>query len=159
MTVLALTATVVCATAADQVTDGAGLFSFAPPEGWSVSRLHTSTESTVRADLFKPEAHLTILARPLDRGVDWDQWQARFKQALANIITDAQYGPYNICGVQGLAAVGQSKSNQAITADRVAFKSGGSVFIITLVYPTKHWQRFRADLDGVLSSFKCLPRQ
>lgn len=153
--ILALTAT--AAPAGDKrVDDKAGRFSFIAPQGWSISRLGTASESTVRADQFKPEAHLTVLARPMDPSNDWDTWKISFKQALTNIVTDTKYGPYSICGQMGLAVVGQSINNPNITADRVAFHSGGVVYIITLVYPTMHWQRFRKDLEGVLSSFRCL---
>lgn len=142
--------------AGNRVVDKAGRFSFIAPQGWSISRLGSQSESTIRADQFKPEAHLTVLARPMDAETTWDSWSIRFKQALANIISDAKYGPYSICGKIGLAVVGQSKNNPNITADRVAFHSGGVVYIITLVYPTAHWQRFRKELEGVLSSFRCL---
>jgi len=146
------------ALAGERVFDPAGLFSFVPPPGWTLSTVGTAQESQVRADLAVEGAWLTVSARPLPQGLDWPAWQAKLKESLSLKLNQPNFGQLKLCGQEALSAAGLSRENERILLEIVAFKKDGLGFVLALAYPAPAWARFRPIFERVLSSFSCRAR-
>jgi|GEM_PF-2806196 len=143
------------ALAGERVEDPAGLFSFVPPEGWTVSMVHSTKESQVRADLAGQHAFLTVAARPIPQGITWESWKEAILQGARQSLDQIKAGPYRLCGAQALALVGRSRESGDETVELVAADLEGVGLVLTMTYPSRLWRSFRPALEQVLLSFSC----
>ncbi len=145
------------ALASRRLIDPAGLFSFVPPPGWSVSMVHTQRESKIRADLPDKEAYLTVSARRLPPGTRWADWEAKFRENLKKSLKEPKFGPFELCGEKALAVVGAAQVNPRMTVERITVHKKGVVYVMTMVYPAAAWTEFRPILEKTLATFACRP--
>lgn len=143
--------------AAERISDPAGLFSLIPPQGWEVSRVHSAKESQVRADLVKHQAFLVVTVRGVPKGITWDSWSTTLLNGLKQNLNNLKFGPYQLCGAEAVAAVGQAKEKTQATVEVVALRKGKVGIVLTMTYPTAMWRSFRPSLVKVLESFRCNP--
>lgn len=146
------------ALAGERVYDPAGLFSFVPPPGWTLSTVGTAQESQIRADLAAEGAWLTVSARSLPQGLDWPAWQAKLKESLGQKLNQPGFGQLKLCGRPALSAAGLSRESAQTMVEVVALSRESLGFVLTLAYPAPAWARFRPIFERVLGSFSCQSR-
>lgn len=143
------------AQAGERVQDPAGLFSFVPPQGWTVSMVHSTKESEVRMDLVEQGAFMTIAAREVPDGMNWRKWKQVLIESMSQALNKVQSGPYKLCGREAIAMVGQPKDSPGDTVELVAMEGKGIGLVLTMTYPSNLWRNFRPTLTQVLSSLSC----
>ncbi len=141
--------------AEERVQDPAGLFSFVPPPGWTVSMIHSTRESEVRVDLVEQGAFMTIAAREVPNKMDWPRWKKTLIESMSQALDGLQSGPYKICGQEAVAMVGRPKDSPGDTVELVATEGEGIGLVLTMTYPSRLWRSFRPTLTQVLSSISC----
>ena len=141
--------------AEERVQDPAGLFSFVPPPGWTVSMVHSTKESEVRVDLVDQGAFMTIAARQVPNNMAWPQWKKALTDSMSQALDNLQIGPYKVCGHEAVAMVGKPKDSPKDTVELVALEAKGIGLVLTMTYPSKLWRNFRPTLTQVVSSISC----
>ena len=139
----------------ERVHDPAGLFSFIPPQGWTVSMVHSTKESEVRIDLAEQGAYMTIAAREVPGRMSWPQWRQTLLSSMSQALDRIRSGPYELCGREALALVGRPKDSPTDTVELVAAEGKGVGLVLTMTYPSKLWRNFRPTLTKVLESLNC----
>ena len=145
--------------AGGRITGPTGLFSFVPPEGWTISMEASSTQSQVRVDRVSDQVFLTVTARPLPKGMTWNTWREMLKESLAKELNQIKFGSLKVCNSSALSAVGASKDKEGGAVEVVAFSRQGIGFVLTMAYPSAGWARFRPVFEDVLTSFVCLAKR
>ncbi len=141
--------------AEERVRDPAGLFSFVPPQGWTVSMVHSTKESEVRVDLAEQGAYITIAAREVPGRMSWQKWKQSLVESMSQALDGVKTGPYKVCGREAMAMVGSPRDSPGDTVEVVAMEGKGVGLVLTMTYPSKLWRNFRPTLTKVLSSLSC----